>query len=305
MFQRFKHQFGKSLQMILFVLMLLTLHTGISAQTADESAKFAEKLHFGSIEEKRDVLYELRNLRTEEASRIAIIALNDPAEIVRATAAAAIVFVGSGEAANLLKQSLNDKSAFVRREAVYALGKVRNSNSVTPLINVLQNDKKPEVRLAAAIALGQIGNPSAINPLTEILELKPKSSQAFFRRSVALSIGQIARMIQIRNYPDVIPDVFFESSAMENGDLKYEDLTRSIPEFKQTSNVLIRMLQDRKEPDLAKREAAFALGEIADQNALAVLKEKMNSEDDYLASIAFRSSKKILNALPDGNKDIK
>ena len=75
-----------------------------------------------NIELRRDALFQIINLKTEEASRLALPALSDPNEIVRATAASAIIHIPKPEALRALIPLLSDKSEFVRRESAHALG---------------------------------------------------------------------------------------------------------------------------------------------------------------------------------------
>ncbi len=64
---------------------------------------------------------------------------------------------------------LADAEARVRRRAALAVGRVRLSDGVTPLLPVLAQDAEPEVRQMAAFALGLIGDPSASAALTAAL----------------------------------------------------------------------------------------------------------------------------------------
>ena len=88
-----------------------------------------------NVERKRDALLELRNYRTATASRIAVPALKDSSDIVRATAAASAVFLPSDEAARHLLPLLADKKPFVRREAAFALGAIGDVAAV-PVLQV-------------------------------------------------------------------------------------------------------------------------------------------------------------------------
>jgi HEAT repeat protein len=283
--------------LILFLLACATFTKTTFSQNPVNFEEFVKKLASGSVEEKRDVLYAIRNIQTEEASRIAIPALTDISEIVRATAVASVAFIEKDKVSAILTPLLNDPSNFVRRETAYALGGVRSADSVNSLINLQQYDKDLEVRTAAAIALGQIGEIYAVKSLTEILETKPKLSETFLRRSAALSIGQIARNLQFREFAKSEPASIFDESNWAARNPKYVDLTR-MPEFKLASIALIKMLQNEKDTYDAKREAAFALGEISDPNALAALQNLMNTDDIYLAEISAKSSKKLLNLNP-------
>ncbi len=56
----------------------------IFAQNLDH---LSEKVKNGSTEEKRDALYQIKLIKTFEASQIAVFALRDSNEIVRANAA--------------------------------------------------------------------------------------------------------------------------------------------------------------------------------------------------------------------------
>ncbi len=137
-----------------FVCLFFGFSYNVFAQDSADFSGFAERLRNGSDEEKRDVLFQIRNLQTEEASRLAIYSLTDSSEIVRATAVSSVIFLPFDEAVQLLLPLLQEKSLFVRRETAYALGITRNPTAVNPLLQILQRDKEIEVRIAAAIALG-------------------------------------------------------------------------------------------------------------------------------------------------------
>ena len=228
----------------------------------------AEAVRAGTTEVKRTALLEIRNLRSAEASRLAVPALNDSSEIVRATAPFSIIFLPKDEAAQLLVPLLQDKSELVRREAAYALGKVGNPATVDPLIQVLQKDKINDVRAAAAIALGEIGDISAVNVLGRLLQKNRKDEEEFLRRSAARSIGQIAQRNRIGE-------------------------TKNLDAFRPAVGLLIQTLQTPRESPDVKREAAFALGEIGDASAIPVLEANSSSEDYYLAEISKKALRKI------------
>lgn len=61
-----------------------------------------KQLETGNIEQKRDVLFQIRNHRSEQASRLTIPALTDSNEIVRATAAASVIYLPADESSDLL-----------------------------------------------------------------------------------------------------------------------------------------------------------------------------------------------------------
>ncbi len=259
-----------------------------STKTALEQA-----IRSGSVEQKRAALFQIRNFQIAEASRIAIFALTDDSEIVRATAASSVIFLPIDEASNVLLPLLNDKKEFVRREAAYALGKVRNANAVSPLLIILQNDKIFEVRSASAIALGEIGDTSAVGELIKILQKNPSAKEEFIRRSAAGSIGQIAQIIQTNESEVLKPRDFLPDEYFSNAKPRYPKLIENFPVFRGAINILISTLQNPKEFDDVKREAAFALGAIGDASGIPVLRANLNTNDFYLLKICHEALRKI------------
>jgi len=252
----------------------------------------AETTQF-NIEKKRSALIEIRNFQTANASRIAVPALKDNSDIVRATAAAAVVFLPSVEAALNLIPLLGDKKPFVRTEAAYALGKVGDANAVNPLLQLLQKDKITEVRHAAVVALGEIGEVTAVSELVVILRRKPQAKEEFARRSAARSIGQIAQIIQIGKVAVLTPENFLPERFKVIEQPKYRKLIEEFPAFIAAINVLTQTLRNPQEFQDVRREAAFALGAIGDESAIAVLQSAANGEDYYLAEICRESLQKI------------
>lgn len=247
----------------------------------------------GTVEQKRDALLQIRNLRSVAASRIAVPALRDASEIVRATAAASVVFLPAAEAFGNLMPLLTDKKPFVRREAAYALGKVGDSLAVNPLLRVVQNDKVAEVRRAAIIALGEISDVAAVPELVKILQRKPQTAEEFARRSAARSIGQIAQIIQTGKIQVLTPENFLPEPFKSIERTKHPLLTEQFPPFRAAVGTLIEALQSSVEFPDVKREAAFALGAIGDESAVAVLRANAVSEDYYLAEICREALRKI------------
>lgn len=253
----------------------------------------SNQIQNGNVEQKREALFQIRNLETKEASRIAIPALRDKSEIVRATAAFSIIFLPKIEAAQILLPNLQDKSEFVRRETAYALGKVGDSSAVSSLLQLLSKDKILEVRNASAIALGEIGDVSAVSELIKILQKKPIQTNEFLRRAAARSIGQIAQIIQTDVTKLLTPENFLPEKYKDLKQPKHLYLEKEFPIFIQASNVLKAVLQNENETDDARREAVFALGAIGDETSISMLQSKLNDKDLYLAEIAKESIRKI------------
>ena len=214
-----------------------------------------QRLSSGDVEERRDALMRLGNLRRPDASKVAAAGLSDVEPVVRVTAAHAILWLPPAEAATLLSPLLQDKLEFVRREAAYALGETRSRTAVALLTNLLISDKEAGVRGAAAVALGTIGDESAVPTLSQVLvgrtDKKKKAKTAeneFVTRAAARSLGQI----RSRSAVDVL---------------------------------IATLTNDDNESDL-RREAATALGLIGDPAAGPALQAAFASSDPYLSEAA-------------------
>lgn len=227
------------------------------------------RLSSDAVEERRDALMRLGNLKRPDAARAAAGGLNDPSPVVRVTAAHAILSLPPAEAVALLTPLLQDKLEFVRRETAYALGKTRSRAAVELLANLLLVDKEAGVRGAAAVGLGQIGDETAVPALAQVLGgSKPaqnkKKSKAeeneFVLRSAARSLGQIR-----------------SRAAVE---------------------VLIATLGDEVKAADVRREAAIALGLIGDSAAVPALRAAFSSDDPYLSEAA-REALRRLRASPN------
>jgi len=224
-----------------------------------------QRLSSSEIEERRDALMRLGNMKRPDASRVAAAGLNDPEVQVRAAAAHAVVFLPLAEAAGLIVPLLQDRAEFIRREAAYALGETHSRSAVARLSELLSGDKEAAVRSAAAVALGQIGDETAVNVLSQALSgmkkmKKKKAAPAdeFLMRSAAHSLGQI------------------RSRA-------------GLP-------ALIAALSDDQNVLDVRREAAAALGLIGDPSAAPALRAVLDSSDPYLAEAARQALRRLATA---------
>lgn len=277
-----------------FSLFLLLTSFTFSAY-AQEIEQLSNQIQFGTIEIKRDTLFQIRNYQRAETSRIAVPALRDSNETIRATAAFSVIYLPKEEAFSALLPNLADKSEMVRRETAYALGKVQNPKAVEPLIRLFQKDKILEVRNASIVALGEIGDASAIELLTSVFRQKPNDDNEFLRRSAARSIGQIAQIIQINNSYTVTPKNFLPEKYKTFSLEKYENLAAKLVQFRNAVQVLIKVLQNKNESDDTKRETAFALGAIGDSSAIQILQQNLDAKDLYLAEICKEALTKLSN----------
>ena len=273
----------------LFFFILLILLLPVSSFSQDLSA-YAEMLRSGNTEEKREALFQLRNLRSEAASRIAAVSLSDKAPIVRATAASSVLFLPKVDAANALLPLIKDKDPFVRREGAFALGEVGDISAAPQLISALTRDKDPEVRTASAVALGKVGEPAAVATLAGLFSVRPTEENEMLRSATAKSIGQIAEKIRADKVTKLTPQNFLPD--------KYKDLgSKSMPSlltfFDNAEKTLARVLESTSEADDTRREAAFALGAIGDVSGEPILSKFTSSSDPYLAEICREALMKI------------
>lgn len=283
--------------------------TGLAQSTssdeiaADTAIRLSEQIASRSVESKRSALFEIRNLRSASASRLALPALLDKDPMVRSTAAASVVFLPKTEASRALLPLLSDRQEFVRREAAYALGDVQDFAATASLVRLMQSDKVLEVRTAAAVALGKIGDMSAIGSLLDILRRRPKPADEFLRRSAARSVGQIAQ-INVTGNPSVLTPQNFLPDKFK--DLGSSDATGPVPSTLVSAvDVLTAVLQNKNESDDTRREAAFALGAIGDTGSVPILQTYVSSPDPYLAETSREALLKIErrnNRTPPDNK---
>jgi len=226
-----------------------------------------QRLTSSEVEDRRDALMRLGNLKRPDASRAAVAGLNDPAPVVRVTAAHAILSLPPQEAVALLSPLLQDKLEFVRRETAYALGETHSRAAVEPLANVLLGDKEAGVRGAAAVALGEIREESGVLALSQVLggatpAQKKKKSKAreneFVLRAAARSLGQIRSRAAV--------------------------------------DTLIAVLGNEDYAGDIRREAAIALGLIGDSAAVPALRAAQASDDPYLSEAAHEALRRINRA---------
>jgi HEAT repeat protein len=226
------------------------------------------RLSSADVEERRDAVVRLGAMARPEGSRAAVPALGDPAAIVRATAARAVLSLGPGEAAAVILPLLRDRDEFVRREAAYALGLTRSTVGLQALAAAVETDKQPSVRGAAAVALGQLGQTTAVSALAAALSRRLQApgffnrvrrrkveEDEFVRRAAAVSLGQIGSR-------EAVP-------------------------------VLVETLSDERAPGDVRREAARALGLIGDTGAVPALRSVLTHPDPYLSRIAFEALRRL------------
>ena len=230
--------------------------------------KQRRRLASSDEEERRDAVTKLGSMKHPDASRVAATALNDPAVIIRATAADAVLSLPSEDVVVLLVPLLNDKKEFVRRQVAFALGETHNPSAIEGLVTALERDKQPSVRGAAAVALGKIGDASASSHLARTIDPGFRASQRFNQKGRG---------------KDEKDHFVLRASARSLGQLRSR---ASVP-------ALIVTLANEHLSNDVRREAAYSLGLIGDVAAIPALRAAAEARDPFLARLAFEALRKI------------
>jgi HEAT repeat protein len=242
-------------------------------------------------------LGEIRDARTVEPL---IATLKD--ESCGCTAANALVKIGK-PAVEPLIAALKDKSPIVRRNAVIALGQIKDANAVEPLIATLK-DEDLIVRRNTATALGQIRNPRAAEPL--IASIKDKSS--IVRRDAAMALGQIKDVRAVEPLMAALKDedaIVRMNAAVALGEI---DIFCLLPIGCHPEDHAIVLIRKLNHEDLIIRLSAIkALGEIKDTIAVDPLVATLGDKDcgctaaNALARIGKPSVESLCAALKDNS----
>lgn len=267
-------------------IVILASSPVLFSQSASDISGLRNKVVVGTSEEKRQALYDLRVIGTEDAARAAIPALTDGDEVVRATAVGVVAKLSPDEAARVLVPLLSDKESFVRKEACLAIGSARATAAREKVLRVLEKDEKPDVRASAATALGIIGEQSDVYLLVKAIEKRGGSKNAYLRREAAFAIGRIAE----RSLGEPVSATFPENFLP----LKYK--TRTEPgrdRYDVSKAILLRLLGSEKEPGEVRRAAAYALGATRTYSTRPEIERCAVSEDPYLAETCRESLAKL------------
>lgn len=146
----------------------------------EEKGFFARKWRFlnkgleeGEKDESRKAALTLAAFPPEAVLPVLLKALEYKRPSVRANAAWSLGLVGDSKALHGLVKHLWDEDVEVRREAVLALGRLKNPESVEPLRKVLASKMDVSIIYDAARALGDIGSTEAIGDLIKTMEKDP------------------------------------------------------------------------------------------------------------------------------------
>lgn len=206
---------------------------------------------------------------------------------VRFAALSALQAIGPTAVAYLIGQ-LRARSRPVRRAAAEALGRLRSTDAVDPLIACLQDDDA-EVRWRSATALGEIATPRAITPLRATLaDAEPR-----VRLAAATALGSLVAQAAVEDLQTLLEDDDAQVCASaawalgEIGDL------RAVPALARRA--------DAQEESIA-RAALLALGRLESPDAIAVLECTLlgSRQQQTIEALAQSNRPEALHALIGG-----
>lgn len=191
---------------------------------------------------------------------------------------------------------LGDKNIDVRRQAAQALGEIRDSRAIKPLINVIKKDSL--IRMSATEALKKIGEPS-VEPLIALLQEKDLDGLA--QEAVIETLGELkdprasAALIAALRTSDSwgrkkTVDALYKignnatnpliAALKDPEPLVREGVTEVLGRLKvpQSLGPLSALLEDPV-PEVRAR-AAWALGELGDEQAISALANIADHDPD-------------------------
>ena len=207
-----------------------------------------------------------------------------------------------------IRQELGNQSYLIRKEAVAALGKLKDRSAVTDLITVLENtnesksiraaaaaslamllderasapllaaldDENAEVRLQAVTALGVIKGANAVNKLVEILQNPLEDTSVRTACATALGlIGDNSSEAAILRMFRAETGTVYKSAITALGKLN----------SRQAVAELITILEDRSMESDTRIKAADALGAIGDSRAAESISRRLVDDTEYGVAI--------------------
>ena len=138
----------------------------------NDTEKYLQELKSENVMVRNNAICYFGKKRVKSAVPILIERLKDDMpKDTKKKSIEALGEIGEGSSIDILVTFLGEKDSEIRIAACNALGKIKNSKAVKPLINILNDEK---IRLTAVWALGHIGDKSAVPALTKLLNDQDK-----------------------------------------------------------------------------------------------------------------------------------
>lgn len=217
--------------------------------------------------------------------------LSDPDPMVRRNA---VIYLGTEkkkENVPSLIKMLDDESPEVKRAAVNALSKIKDSRAVSPLIDKFKAETNLNLKTDIIIALGELKSVVSVPTLKSLL----RDPYPAFRNEAVRALGKINSP---ETYKDIVTMLNDEAEGVRvitadvAGALK---LRSSVP-------LLVKNLQDPVA--VVRRACARAIGQIGEISALPELEKLMQDKDQQVISAAKEAMEKI-NKEVSRRKDLK
>ncbi|ODV94283.1 hypothetical protein PACTADRAFT_51148 [Pachysolen tannophilus NRRL Y-2460] len=258
--------------------------------------------------------FEKDKVRANTAIRYIVECFKDNSELLKHEVAYVLGQTRNLDAAPLLRQVLADKNqqCMVRHEAAEALGALADIESLKMLQDYFENDPELEIRQTCELAIERIKWENSTASKTEILQeslyssIDPAPPLAITQDEDKNESEKIAKLTRVLNDQEAalferyramfrLRDIgtdeaclalasgFNDPSALFKHEIAYV--------FGQLCNPvtvpsLIKVLQDKSQAGMVRHEAAEALGSIATDEVLPILKSFLNDEEDVVRESA-------------------
>lgn len=258
-----------------------------------------------------ETAYALARTGNSMAEESLLKVLKDEVGHVRSAAANALGELKAKKAIPLLIEALSDPYPDVRKSVALALGKMKSyRGKILPYLLPLCKDRKQETRASALYALGKIGGEGILDALSLTLEDEsPQVRQVTvnilrqIKGRSAFSLLQLAtndedpavRVAAISGLSQAHKDESIDCliTALSDADfrVRYEAANSLSFKEKKVVDALISTLKD--EIGLVQIGAAETLGKMGIHEALAPLRELLNSKDPEVVEAVSKARKRI------------
>jgi len=202
--------------------------------------------------------------------------------------------------------ALEDDDQTIRKNAAIALGKLRDTTALDPLIGLL-NDRRFGSLGTAATALGQLGDTRAVEPLLQSLERTDFGvSKAISALAVLGDDRAIEPLVELaRNGSRAAARALREFNFQEGGQPLIESLNDTDVDIRkyaakalgiignpEAAEPLIRALYDRHRQ--VRENAVYALGKLREPRSIQCLREVATSDR---SKVVRRAAEDVLQGL--------
>ncbi len=241
-----------------------------------------QSLQYAVVKSSKRDIYQILSNFSKHSIPILIQSCGSENIELRRGATEALSRVSDKRAVGVLISALDDIDVYVRRHATLALGNLGDLAAIEPLIRAF-SDKDPGVRKFSAIQLASFGTREILRGLSKSLESLDKEVRALVAYLLGV-LGSAAERAPRNHYSYVSRRLFaylseFEHSyelldeALFKAQGKLRDVIASSPAYLG----LIATLRDKDKQ--VRKNAAEALGAIADPSSISALTEALGDKD--------------------------